>query len=175
MWRKCLLAGAAALSLTGATVLYAQQGPDGSSSQAQDRAAFLDARIAGLKAGLQLTPDQEKNWPAFEAAVRNLAKVRADHRRARLEEQQPGNLVERLRRRADALTSTGTALKQLADAEEPLLNSLDDAQKRRFAFFAHMARERMEGRRDHRFGGDEGGRGHRDPGEIDRERGRGSL
>src|SRR5439155_23574335 len=35
---------------------------------AEDVAAFTDARIAGLKAGLKLTPEQEKNWPAVEAA-----------------------------------------------------------------------------------------------------------
>ena len=33
---------------------------------AEDISAFMDARIAALKAGLRLTPDQEKNWPAFE-------------------------------------------------------------------------------------------------------------
>ena len=29
----------------------------------EDRAAFLDARIAALKAGLVLNAEQEKNWP----------------------------------------------------------------------------------------------------------------
>jgi zinc resistance-associated protein len=36
----------------------------------EDIKAFTDARIAALKAGLQLTPDQEKNWPPFEQAIR---------------------------------------------------------------------------------------------------------
>ena len=44
---------------------------------AEDRAAFLDARIAALKAGLELNADQEKNWPALESAMRDLAKERA--------------------------------------------------------------------------------------------------
>ncbi len=43
----------------------------------EDRAAFLDARIAALKAGLELNADQEKNWPALESAMRDLAKERA--------------------------------------------------------------------------------------------------
>ena len=34
---------------------------------------MLDARLAGLKAGLRLTPDQEKLWGPFEAAVRDFA------------------------------------------------------------------------------------------------------
>ena len=44
----------------------------------EDRAAFLDARIAALKAGLELNADQEKNWPPLELAMRDLAKQRAE-------------------------------------------------------------------------------------------------
>ena len=40
-------------------------------------AAFTDARIAALKAGLELTPDQAKNWPAFEQALRDMVQLRA--------------------------------------------------------------------------------------------------
>ncbi len=47
--------------------------------------AFTDARIAGLKAGLKLTAEQEKNWPAVETAIRDLAKERADRMAARRE------------------------------------------------------------------------------------------
>ena len=43
----------------------------------QDRAAFLDARIAALKAGLELSAEQEMNWPPLELAMRDLAKARA--------------------------------------------------------------------------------------------------
>src|SRR6516164_9592452 len=45
---------------------------------AADHAAMLDAGFAGLKAGLKLTPDQEKLWPPFEAAVRDATKSRMD-------------------------------------------------------------------------------------------------
>jgi hypothetical protein len=41
-----------------------------------NRAAMLDARLAGLKAGLRLTPDQEQLWGPFEAAVRDFAQMR---------------------------------------------------------------------------------------------------
>ena len=37
--------------------------------------ALLDARLAGMKAGLKLTPDQEKLWGPFEAAVRDASKA----------------------------------------------------------------------------------------------------
>ena len=38
----------------------------------EDREPFADARIAALRAGLKLTPDQEKLWPAVEDAIRGL-------------------------------------------------------------------------------------------------------
>ena len=44
----------------------------------EDRAAFLDARIAALKAGLELNAEQEKNWAPLESAMRDLAKQRAE-------------------------------------------------------------------------------------------------
>ena len=43
---------------------------------AADRAAFFDAHLAGLHAGLTLTPEQEKLWPPVEAALRAGAKSR---------------------------------------------------------------------------------------------------
>jgi hypothetical protein len=61
---------------------------DGWQPSAEDISAFTDARIAALKAGLRLTPDQEKNWPAFESAVRDMAKARAE-RWAMHQEEQP--------------------------------------------------------------------------------------
>jgi len=144
---KTLLAGTAALALAGSFPAHAQQSPAGDAASApsgakrlpwEDRAAVVDARIAALKAGLKLTPDQEKNWPAYEAALRNLAKLRVE----RYQETKSANPVELLRQRAEDLSSASAALKQLADAEEPLLNSFDDAQKHRLATFARHARER---------------------------------
>ncbi len=46
----------------------------------EDRAALVDARIAALRTGLRLTPEQEKNWPAVESAIRDLAKQRGQVR-----------------------------------------------------------------------------------------------
>ena len=45
---------------------------------AADRAAFFDAHLAGLHAGLKLTPEQEKLWPPVEAALRAGAKSAED-------------------------------------------------------------------------------------------------
>ena len=43
----------------------------------QERAALLDARLTEFRAGLNLTADQEKNWPTFENVSRSVAKSRA--------------------------------------------------------------------------------------------------
>ncbi len=172
MW-KAVLAGTAALAIAGSSVVYAQRhrGPDagvrGQVSQ-EDAAAFADARIAALKAGLRLSPEQEKNWPAFESAVRDMAKSRQDRRAARSSEQRPTDPVERLRRQADALSGAGASLKRLADAEEPLYKSLDDAQKQRFHTLARMLAPRQM-----RFAGQRN-RGERKPrGEFRQREGQG--
>jgi len=71
MW-KSMVAGTAALAIAGTSLAYAQQraGRDGMTQgrqlNAEDLRAFGEARLAALKAGLVLTPEQEKNWPAFE-------------------------------------------------------------------------------------------------------------
>ena len=39
---------------------------------------MLEAHFAGLKAGLNLTAEQQKNWPAFEAAIREAARAREE-------------------------------------------------------------------------------------------------
>lgn len=101
-----------------------------------DRAAFLDARIAGLKEGLKLTADQEKNWPALETALRDMAKARADAMRERRESRAEGKertgAIERLEMRADFMEKRAAEMKKLAEAAKPLYDSLDEAQKGRF-------------------------------------------
>jgi zinc resistance-associated protein len=145
---KTVTAGATALMLIAGVSAYAQQPPAGADSgrrplfAPEDRAAFLDARIAALHAGLRLTAEQEKAWPAFEQAYRDLAATR-DNRAfgARAEQQQEGP-VQRIERRADALAARSAALRRYADALAPLYQSLDDGQKRRFGFLSRLERPR---------------------------------
>ena len=137
MW-KTVLAGTAAAVISSSSLVFADQmcDSDGASRwqpSAADIKAFTDARVAALKAGLELTAEQEKNWPAVEAAIRDMAKARADRMVARTNEQaRPSDPVEALHQRAERLGTVATGLKKLADAEEPLYKSLDDAQKQRF-------------------------------------------
>jgi hypothetical protein len=84
---------------------------------------------------LQLTPEQQKYWPAIEEAIRARAQSR-QQRVAGIEarlDQQPlsADPIEFLHRRADALVQRGTSLKNLADAWQPLYQSLNPDQKRR--------------------------------------------
>ena len=158
MW-KTVLAGSTALAIAGATLAYAQQGPAGSDfaprwrPSAADITAFGDARIAALHAGLKLTADQEKNWPAVESALRDLAKQRSERFAARASADRPKDPVERMAVRAEAMTQRGATLKKLADAAGPLYKSLDEGQKHRFVMLAQMG--------GHEFGQERGPRGHR--------------
>jgi zinc resistance-associated protein len=157
MW-KTVLAGSTALAIAGATLAYAQQGPGGRDNaprwhpSAEDISAFGDARIAGLHAGLKLTAEQEKNWPAVESALRDVAKQRSTWFAAHASADKPKDAIERLNLRADAMTQRGAALKKLADAAGPLYKSLDEGQQRRFTMLARLG--------GHESGGERGMHGH---------------
>ena len=151
MW-KAILAGTAALAIAGTTLVYAQQHGrfergDRWQPNAEDMRAFGEARLAGLKAGLTLSAEQEKNWPAFEQAARDYGKMRADRITAMRSATPPNDPVERLRQRATALTDTGAAMKKLADATDPLDKSLDENQKRRFGVLNRLTGAGHDGMR----------------------------
>jgi hypothetical protein len=176
MW-KAALAGTAALAIVGSSFVYAQQRgrPDGFERQRpnlEDMHAFADARIAALHAGLGLTPDQEKNWPAFEEAAREMAKLRIDRVAAAINarrdrQPQSNDPADRMHQRAATLTERGAALKKVADAIDPLYKSLDDGQKRRFALLERM----LAPRDDHQHGREF--RGREEPGRDGRRDGDG--
>jgi hypothetical protein len=146
--KKVLLAGIAALTIAGSTAVYAQHRPwfhGHMRMSPEDRAAFLDARIAAVHAGLKLNADQEKLWPPVEAAVRDFAKLRIDRANARMngpgdagkdaakDADRPEDPIARLRQRAEDMGASSAALKKIADAADPLYKTLDDGQKRRLA------------------------------------------
>jgi hypothetical protein len=158
--RKFTIAAVAVLAIAGSTAVYAQHrhwSYGHMRMNPEDRAAFADARIAAVHAGLRLTPDQEKLWPPVETAVKEFAKLRIDRANARMNadkddaNQKPDDPVTRLRERADNMATSAAAMKKIADAADPLYKTLDDGQKRRLAVLTHMGR----------FGGGEGWR-HRD-------------
>ncbi len=130
-----------------------------------DRAAFFDARIAAMHAGLTLTPDQEKLWPAVETAFRDTAKSMEERRKIWKDQPHPADPVQMLERISESSLARGQALKKLADAAAPLYATLNDEQKHRLPILlAHlhphgMHFAMMDG--EHRFGPDGGERGWR--------------
>jgi zinc resistance-associated protein len=175
---KPVVVATAALAIAGSSIVYAQQryggwGGHGNGGQryeqrhrlsAEDMAAFTDARIAALKAGLELTPDQVKNWPQFEQALRDLAQLRIQRKLAhqqRMQARAEGNQqnqaptmpFDRLARRADNMAKVSAVLRRVADAGAPLYQSLNDAQKNRFRMLAHILRPHHD---PHMFGRNEG-------------------
>lgn len=166
---KTVLATSAALAIAGSTLVYAQQGADKDKlaaahrwrPSAEDVTAYGDARIAALKAGLKLTAEQEKNWPAVERAMRDMAKQRSDRFAARASADQPKDPVARLKARAERMEQTGAALKSVADATAPLYQSLDDGQKRRLVVLARNVWQQEGSWRGYR--GRHGGKHHHGP------------
>ena len=165
--RKFAIAAVAMLAVVGSTAVYAQYHPwlrehmQHTRMSPEDRAAFADARIAAVHAGLKLTADQEKLWPPVESAVRDLVKLRIDRANAMMKAQDDAqaegkqkpedNPVARLREHADNMAASAAAMKKIADAADPLYKTLDEGQKRRLAILTHHGR----------FGGEGGGWRHR--------------
>jgi hypothetical protein len=151
---KAVVAATAAVTIAGSTVSYAQRSerPDDArrwQPTTEDMRAFQAARIAALRAGLVLTPDQEAHWPVFEQAMRELQQLRLNRvaamRDARRGDRSPiVDPAERMRQRAVRLSENGAVLKRLAEATEPLYQSLDEAQRRRFAILTRT--ESLPGR-----------------------------
>jgi hypothetical protein len=177
--KKLVLAGLAALTMAGSTAVYAHQRSWGHHHvrvNPEDRAALADARIAAVKAGLKLTPDQEKLWPPVETAVRDFVKLRIDRANARTQARRNGETpsakpdpMVRLSERADRMATTAAALKKIADAAQPLYQTFDEGQKRRLTVLTRMERRmRREGWRHHRHHDRSFEHGYRDRSGMDR-------
>lgn len=137
---------AATIVIAGSTLMSAAFAQQARSVPERDRptvnqlVAYDDARIARLKADLRLNKDQDGNWGKFESTLKDISKERADRfvawadeRAKRAVSTDPAaapTFTERLRKRADAMAKHAVDLKKLADASEPLLEKLDDTQKR---------------------------------------------
>jgi hypothetical protein len=153
---KLVVAGVTAVFVAASTFAHAQT-PSVSGRErlsAADWGALTNARISLVKAALQLTPNQQQFWPAVEDAIR----TRAEHRAARyaaratrigeLRDSPAEALTNRdpvafLHRRADALAQRSADLRKLADAWQPLYQTLQPEQKRRMAFLTLVVLRRL--------------------------------
>jgi hypothetical protein len=108
-------------------------------------AVLLDAHLVAMKAGLKLTAEQEKNWPAFEAAIRDAEKARADRwrqARERMSQGEPPSPIERMSIMSEHLQKSAAQLQLVADASKPLYDSLTEVQKRDFGVLMREFRQR---------------------------------
>jgi Tfp pilus assembly protein PilN len=161
---KIVVAGATALFLTASPIAYAQT-PSATLERlnAADKNTLMDLRIDLVKAALQLTPDQEKYWPAVESAIR----ARAEDRKARLakisetvgrradqssvELMRGRDPIAFLQRRSEALAQRSADLDKLAEAWQPLYKTFSPEQRQRMGaiaiFVLHDMSEAVERRR----------------------------
>ena len=146
---KIVVVGATALFLTASPIANAQT-PSATPERlnAADRNTLTDLRIDLVKAALQLTPDQEKYWPAVESAIRaraedrkaRLAKIgetvgkRADE--SRVEAIRNRDPITFLQRRSEALAQRSADLDKLAEAWQPLYKTLSPEQRQRMGAIA---------------------------------------
>ena len=99
---------------------------------AEQIVADSDAYIDRIKAELNLTPEQERHWTAFNSAMHYLGHNGADRlnlRIARAKRDPPDDIVEQMRNEAQFLNDRAVDQRNVADAAEPLYMSLDDKQK----------------------------------------------
>ena len=140
---KIVAAGVTALFVTAAPLAWAEQAASQDRLTATDWEQLTDARIKLVKAALQLTPDQEKLWPPIEEAIRVRARdrqariatavdrARELRDRSRIEVLRDRNPIEFMKRRADRLVQRAADLNRLADAWQPLYQTLSPDQKSR--------------------------------------------
>lgn len=142
---KFMTAGLTALVVTISPPAHAQT-PSYAAFSAADANSVTDARLNAVKSALQLTPEQQKYWPAIEDAIR----ARAKDRQARIESVaerldkirnsstvealQNLNPVDLMERRAATLSQRAANLTKVADAWKPLYQILTPDQKLRMAF-----------------------------------------
>jgi hypothetical protein len=165
---KIAVAGTTALFLTACPIANAQTSQASSATpeglNAADRNTLTDMRVDLVKAALQLTPDQEKYWPAVESAIRaraedrkaRLAKIgetvgrRADNE-TRVEALRNRDPITFLQRRSEALAERSADLDRLAEAWQPLYKTLTPEQRQRLAavaiFVLHEMSDAVQRRR----------------------------
>ena len=102
---------------------------------AEEIVANSDANIDRIKAELNLTAEQEKNWTAFNSAMHYLGHNGADRlnlRIGRAKRDPPDDIIEQMRNEAQFLDDRAVDQRNVADAAEPLYMSLNDKQKQTF-------------------------------------------
>jgi hypothetical protein len=173
--KKSIASGFAVMGAAAAIIVPLSYGAQGRETRAERSASTISqstdraqARIAILKADLRLSADQAQHWAGLESALNDIAAKRAkrwaasndlqtgrsssnapvaperDARNARLDD------IGEMRRKADAYTVQAAELRQIADAAQPLYDTLDDHQRHRLVQFVRedLRANVMDDRRD---------------------------
>jgi hypothetical protein len=114
-----------------AAALRANRAPAVATSRvAMNRPGYMldDAQIASIRERLHLTPDQQQMWPAVEAALRNIAYMRAQEARRR---GFSGDTMQ-------VAAIDPESVEGLKSAAVPLIMSFDDEQKQEVRNLAHV-------------------------------------
>jgi hypothetical protein len=149
------------------------RGPRAERWTQEDRQALTDARVASIKAGLKLTPEQETLWAPVEKAIRDRAAARAEEmqeRRTRMQERrasgerpQRPDMMQMLERRSEWASKAASGLQEMTTAMKPFWASLNDQQKKLLPVLMRPdgePRGRREQRADRRGHGGRGGPSH---------------
>ena len=105
----------------------------------------LADRLAQLRETLRLSLEQERQWPAYESALQALSTAHRERMATGQGRSRATDPTQRLRQRAEGLSRLSAALARVAEAQEPLYNSLDEAQKLRFAEFSTASLDSFPG------------------------------
>jgi len=117
--KNVLCAGAIALAMTGLLPSLPATASDYGSYAAQGMATSIN--IGRIKSALRLRPDQERYWPAVEAALQSVAK----RQQASTEHQ---GIVRRISNRVVSIVLDNAAIARVASAARPLIAVLDQEQ-----------------------------------------------
>jgi hypothetical protein len=152
--RKTVICLMSAALLTGTALTGSAMARDRSdrteltANQMADRA---EARTAKMKVDLNLTADQDKNWAGFASAMQDVSKKQADRwiaiRDARAQQHGTIDVLDEMRKNADAQIERANDRKKLADTAQPLYASLNEQQKSRFAEMLFGGDRERDGRR----------------------------
>jgi hypothetical protein len=135
------ISGLLAFPLAQQAAAQSADAPAQAQQSETDRLTLIEARIAAVKTGLQLTPAQQKDWDNLEKTVREVITARAARQIADMKEaaafHDKDDVVSGMKLAARDFSARGAELNRVADAAAPLFASMDPAQKHRFAVLLH--------------------------------------
>ncbi|MCG7391423.1 Spy/CpxP family protein refolding chaperone [Microvirga sp. ACRRW] len=110
-----------------------QQRPQRPRMTQDDFNRLVDARVAGIKAGLKLSADQEKLWGPVETAMRNAATqryTRMTQFRENREQRRSADFMQRLEQRSTMQNERAQTSAAITTALRPLWDTFSEDQKR---------------------------------------------